>query len=83
MNIVPRVNLQRQDAPLQQYGLERQLENITSHKVGLPSGGNIVINPTKARLPSMSILESRVVSQIRKRWPTKPTLKQRTKQPAS
>ena len=30
------------------YGLEKQLENISSNKVGLPSGGSIVINPTEA-----------------------------------
>ena len=30
------------------FGLERQLEDIASHKVPLPSGGSIVINPTEA-----------------------------------
>ena len=30
------------------FGLERQLEDIASHQVPLPSGGSIVINPTEA-----------------------------------
>ena len=30
------------------FGLERQLENIASHRVPLESGGSIVINPTEA-----------------------------------
>ena len=48
-DIVPRVKRYKGKMPLfSNYGLERQLENITSHKVGLPSGGSIVINPTEA-----------------------------------
>ena len=30
------------------FGLEQQLEAISSHKVPLPSGGSIVVNPTEA-----------------------------------
>ncbi|MCA9555778.1 MAG: Rne/Rng family ribonuclease, partial [Myxococcales bacterium] len=30
------------------FGLERQLENISSHRVPLRSGGSIVVNPTEA-----------------------------------
>ncbi|MGC6416287.1 MAG: Rne/Rng family ribonuclease [Bradymonadia bacterium] len=48
-DVIERVKRYRGKMPLfSNYGLEKQLENISSNKVGLPSGGSIVINPTEA-----------------------------------
>tara|TARA_B100001093_G_scaffold233317_1_gene223704 strand:+ start:1097 stop:4705 length:3609 start_codon:yes stop_codon:yes gene_type:complete len=48
-DVVERVKRYKGKMPLfSNYGLEKQLENISSSKVGLPSGGSIVINPTEA-----------------------------------
>jgi ribonuclease E len=48
-DILPRVKRYKGKMPLfSNFGLERQLENISSPTVGLPSGGSIVINPTEA-----------------------------------
>ena len=48
-DVLERVKRYRGKMPLfSNYGLEKQLENISSNKVGLPSGGSIVINPTEA-----------------------------------
>ena len=47
--IVERVKQYRGKMPLfSNFGLERQLEEIVTPKVSLPSGGSIVINPTEA-----------------------------------
>ena len=48
-DIVDRLKLYRGKMPIfSNYGLEKQLAHISSHKVPLPSGGSIVINPTEA-----------------------------------
>ena len=48
-DIVERLKLYKGKMPIfSNYGLERQLAQISSHKVPLPSGGSIVINPTEA-----------------------------------